>query len=107
MIYVFANISANTNRRKISKEFAWQEASNDMRLDFIRYLVHEKIDIFRTITQLQKHEFELLLKIAKYWYDLFSGRNLALYVKYFLYLMYFKDSPSISFLKNFTILHVL
>ena len=24
---------------------SWQEVSNDMRLDFLRYLVHEKIDI--------------------------------------------------------------
>jgi len=46
--------------------------------------------------------FELPLNIA----ELFSGRILDLYVE-FLYLMYFKDSPSISFLKIFTILHVL
>jgi len=51
--------------------------------------------------------FELLLNIAKYWSELFSGRILALYVEYFLYLMYFKDSPSICFLKILAILHVL
>ena len=41
LFYVFAYISANTYHI----ELAWQEASNDMRLDFLRYLVHEKIDI--------------------------------------------------------------
>ena len=51
--------------------------------------------------------FNLLLNIAKYWSELFSGRILALYVEYFLYLMYFKDSPSTSSLKIFIILHVL
>ena len=51
--------------------------------------------------------FYLLLNIAKYWSELFSGWILALYVEYFLYLMYFKDSPSISSLKVFIILHVL
>ena len=51
--------------------------------------------------------FYSILHIAKYWFELFSGRILALYVKYFLYLMYFKDSPSISSLKVFSILHVL
>ena len=48
MFYVFAYISANTYSRetsRISTELAWQEASNNMRLDFLRYLVHEKIDI--------------------------------------------------------------
>ena len=61
MFHVFANISFNTNSRearRISKELAWQEVSNNMRL---RYLVHEKIDILgeiltligRTITPLQ------------------------------------------------------
>ena len=50
--------------------------------------------------------FKLLLNIAKYWSELFSGRILALSLEYFLYLMYFKDSPSIYFLKIFTILHV-
>ena len=42
--------------------------------------------------------FELLLNKAKYWTEIFSGRILALYVEYFLYLMYFKDSPSISYI---------
>ena len=66
--YVFANISFNTNSRearRISKELAWQEVSNNMRSDFLRYLVHEKIDILgeiftfieRTIAPLQLHEF--------------------------------------------------
>ena len=68
LIYVLANISANTYSRemsRISTELAWQEASNNMRLDFLRYLVHEKIDILgkiltlteRTITPLQVHAF--------------------------------------------------
>ena len=68
LFYVFANISANTYSRKtsrISTELGWQEVSNDMRLDFLRFLVHEKIDIFsknltlieRTITRLQVHAF--------------------------------------------------
>ena len=66
--YVFANISANTYSRetsRLSTELSWQEVSNDMRLDFLRYLVPEKIDILgetltlieRTITPLQVHEF--------------------------------------------------
>ena len=49
---------------------AWQEASNDMQLDFLRYLVPEKIDILdeiltlieRTITPLQEHEFWIAFK---------------------------------------------
>jgi len=45
--------------------------------------------------------FKLLLNIAKYWSELFSGQILALYVEYFLYLMYFKDSPSICFFLDF------
>ena len=68
LFYVFANISANTyctEMSLISTELAWQEASNLMRLDVLRYLVHEKIDILgeiftfieRTITPLQLHEF--------------------------------------------------
>ena len=68
LFYVFAYISAYTYSRetsRISTELAWQDASNDMRLDFLRYLVHEKIDILceiltlflRTITPLQVHEF--------------------------------------------------
>ena len=68
LFYVFAYISANTYRREtslLSTQLAWQEASNDMRLDFLRYLVHEKIDILgkiltlteRTITPLQVHAF--------------------------------------------------
>ena len=68
LFYVFANISANIYSRKISRistELGWQEVSNDMRLDFLRYLVQEKIDIFgeiltlieRTITPLQVHAF--------------------------------------------------
>ena len=68
LFYVFANISANTYSRKtsrISTELGWLEVSNDMRLDFLRYLVHEKIDILgeiltlieRTITPLQVHAF--------------------------------------------------
>ena len=63
---VFANISANTYSRetsRLSTELAWQDGSNDMRLDFLRYLVLEKIDILgeiltlneSTITQLQVH----------------------------------------------------
>ena len=63
---VFANISANTYSRetsRLSTEFAWQDGSNDMRLDFLRYLVLEKIDILgefftlneSTITPLQVH----------------------------------------------------
>ena len=66
--YFFANISANTYSRetsRLSTELAWQEVSNDMQLDFLRYLVPEKIDILdeiltlieRTITPLQEHEF--------------------------------------------------
>ena len=68
LFYVFANISANTYSRemsRISTELGWLEVSNDMRLDFLRYLVHEKIDILgkiltlidRTITPLQVHAF--------------------------------------------------
>ena len=64
--YVFANISANTYSRetsRLSTELAWQDGSNDMRLDFLRYLVLEKIDILgeiltlneSTITPLQVH----------------------------------------------------
>ena len=48
-------------------------------------------------------DFELLLDIAKYWSKLFSGRILALYVVFFLYLMYINDWPSISFFKDFAI----
>ena len=66
LFYVFAYISANTYRRetsRISTELRWQEVSNDMRLDFLRYLVHKKIDslgkiltlIERTLTPLQLH----------------------------------------------------
>ena len=51
--------------RRVGYQLGWQEVSNDMRLDFLRYLVHEKIDILgeiltlieRTITPLQVHEF--------------------------------------------------
>ena len=68
LFYVFANISVNIYSREtslISTELGWQEVSNDMRLDFLRYLVHEKIDILgkiltlteRTITPLQVHAF--------------------------------------------------
>ena len=64
LIYVLANISANTYSRemsRISRELAWQEASNNMRLDFLRYLVHEKIDILGeiilTLIALQVPEF--------------------------------------------------
>ena len=86
-----------------------------MRLNFLRYLVQEKIDIYWeiltpfewTITPLQVHEFLFALNIAKYQTEIFSGRILALNVEYFLYFMYFKDSPSISSLKVFIILHVL
>ena len=48
LFYVYANISANTYSREtseISTELGWLEISDDMRLDFLRYLVHEKIDI--------------------------------------------------------------
>ena len=73
LFYVFANISANTYSRetsRISTELGWQEVSNDMRLDFLRYLVHEKIDILgeiltlieRTITPLQVHAFLIAFK---------------------------------------------
>ena len=73
LFYVFAYISANTYRRetsRISTELGWQEVSNDMRLDFLRYLVHEKIDILgeiltlieRTITPLQVHAFSIAFK---------------------------------------------
>ena len=50
--YVFANISGNTysrEARRLSTELSWQEVSNDMRLDFLRYLVPEKIDILGEI----------------------------------------------------------
>ena len=68
LFYVFVFFSANTYRRersRISTELAWQGASNDMRLDFFRYLVHEKIDISgeiltlieRAISPLQLLEF--------------------------------------------------
>ena len=53
--HVFANISANTYSRetsRLSTELAWQEVSNDMRLDFLRYLVPEKIDILGEILTL-------------------------------------------------------
>ena len=52
LLYVFANISVNIYSREtslISTELAWQEASNNMRLDFLRCLVHEKIDILGDI----------------------------------------------------------
>ena len=55
MFYVFAYISANTYSRetsRISTELAWQEASNDMRLDFLSYLVNEKINILCEILTL-------------------------------------------------------
>ena len=53
--------SRETNR--LSTELAWQDGSNDMQLDFLRYLVLEKIDILgeiltlneSTITPLQVH----------------------------------------------------
>ena len=65
--YFSANISANTYSReasRLSTELAWQELSNGVRLDFLRYLVPEKIDILdeiltlieRTITPLLVHE---------------------------------------------------
>ena len=67
MFSVFANISANTYSREMSRlstELAWQDLSNDMRLDFLRYLVLEKIDILgeiltlieNIISPLQVHE---------------------------------------------------
>ena len=60
-----------------------------MRLDFLRYLVPEKIDILgeiltlieRTITH-KCMDFLMLLNIAKYWSELFSDRILALYVDF-------------------------
>ena len=55
LFYVFANISAYTYSRetsRISTELAWQEASNDMRLDFLSYLVNEKINILCEILTL-------------------------------------------------------
>ena len=48
LFYVFAYISANTYRREtswISTELGGLEVSIDMRFDFLRYLVHEKIYI--------------------------------------------------------------
>ena len=68
LVYFFAYISANTysrERSRLSTELAWQMVSNDMQLDFLRYLVPEKIDILdemltlieRTITSLQEHGF--------------------------------------------------
>ena len=62
----FFNISANTYSRetsRLSKELAWQELSNGVQLDFLRYLVLEKIDILgeilnlneSTITPIQVH----------------------------------------------------
>ena len=51
--------------------------------------------------------FELLLNITEYWSELFSGRILVLYVEYFLYLMYFKDPPFITFSINLAIMRVL
>ena len=73
LFYVLANISANTYSRetsRISTELAWQEASNNMRLDFLRYLVHEKIDILGeiilTLIALQVfHHFACVVKINR------------------------------------------
>ena len=48
LFYVFTNISANNYSREtswISTELGGLEVSNDMRFDFLRYLVHEKIYI--------------------------------------------------------------
>ena len=64
----FSDILANTYGRetsRISTELGWLEVSNDMRLDYLRYLVDEKIGILgkiltlieRTITPLQVHAF--------------------------------------------------
>ena len=55
---------------RISRELAWQEASNNMRLDFLRYLVHEKIDILGeiilTLIALQVfHHFACVVKINR------------------------------------------
>jgi len=65
-----------------------------MRLDFISYMIPEKIYILgailtfieRTITSLKVHEFWVALNIAKYWSELFSGLILAFYVEYYLIL---------------------
>ena len=73
LFYVLANISANTYSRetsRISTELAWQEVSNNMRLDFLRYLVHEKIDILGeiilTLIALQVfHHFACVVKINR------------------------------------------
>ena len=75
-----------------------------MGLDFLRCLVPEKIDILGEIWPLLKGlslhykcmNFELLLIIAKYWSELFSGRILALYVEYFLYFAVVKSSQIYS-----------
>ena len=50
---------------------------------------------------------ELLLEAVTYWSELFSPRFLALYVVYFLYLMYVKDKPSDTFLMTLAILLIL
>ena len=50
---------------QLSTELAWQELSNEMQLNFISYLILEKINILgeiltlieRTITPFQVHEF--------------------------------------------------
>ena len=52
---VFANISANTYSREtswLSTELAWQDLSNNMRLDLLGYLIPEKIDILGEILTL-------------------------------------------------------
>ena len=64
---VFANISANTYSRetsRLSTKFAWQDGSNDMRLDFLRYLVHEKIDILGEILTLIERSITPLRVLA-------------------------------------------
>ena len=83
--------------RRLSIELSWQEVSNDMWLDFLRYLVPEKIDFLgeRTITTLHYKcmNIELLSNIAKYWPELFSGWILALQLGVFLILNVLQRFP--------------
>ena len=73
-----AKVSCIRMRRILCKT---REVSNNM-----RPLLHYKC-----------LNFELLLIIGKYGSEHFPGRILALYVEYFLYLMYFKDSRAFHF----------
>ena len=111
--------TVNTYSREtslISTELAWQEISNDRRLDFLRYLVHGKIEILGEILilidpywSLLLHykcmSFELLLNIGKYWSELRSNLGYLCWV--FLLLNVLQSFAFFSFLKIFAILHVL